>query len=1123
MRCSRCRSEVPSDADFCPECGAKLAVACVGCGTTNAARHKFCKKCGEPLPDVMDAGRALGASRSLQESVPKHLAEKILTSRSALEGERKQVTVLFADLKGSMELLADGDPEEARKILDPVLELMMEAVHWYEGTVNQVMGDGIMALFGAPVAHEDHAVRACYAALRMQERVGRYGDETQRSQGIPVQIRVGLNSGEVVVRAIGSDLHMDYTAVGQTTHLAARMEQMAKPGSVLATAHVLRLAEGFIQIGSLGPIPIRGLTEPVEVFEVLGAGPTRTRWQAAASRGLTRFVGRQRELEALGEALERARAGHGQIVAPVGEPGVGKSRLFWEFTRSHRTKGWLVYETGSAPYGKATPYFPIINLLKTYFEIESRDDARKTHAKVLGKLFTLDKAFEPAVPPFLALLDVPVEDPAWQALDPPQRRQRTLDGIKRLLLRESQVQPLLLVIEDLHWIDTETQAVLDTLVESLPTARILLLFNYRPEYQHGWGSKSYYTQLRIDPLPAEGAEALLHALLGDDPNLEPLKQLLVAQTEGNPFFVEESVRTLIETKALVGERGNYRLAKDLPSVQVPATVQAVLASRIDRLPSEQKRLLQSASVIGRDVPFALLQAIGELPEETLRRGLAHLQAGEFLYEKTLFPDLEYTFKHALTHDVVYASLLHDRRRALHARILEAMEGLYPDRLDEQLDRLAHHALRGGVGDKALAYLRQAGTKAATRGAYREAAACFEQALEALASLPQSRAIMEQAVDVRLDLYSALDPLGAVARMLDTLHPAEIVAETIGDQRRLGRVLAQMTFCFWFMSDSDRAVETGERAVNIAAGLGDFGLEIMTNIRLGQAYFLTGDFRRAVHCFERTLEALKGDLVFERFRMPGLPAAHCGPFMGYSLAALGDFVEAIVAAEAGVRVAEAGDHAFSRAVAYRGIGSVHLTRGNVHEAISWLDRGLDLCHKGNFALLLPPYVGSLGRAHTLAGRVAEGLTLLEQATEQSASMNSMGYHVMNVTALSEAYLLAGRLDEAKRSVEHAVKLARIHGQRGVEAEALRISGEMYGTQDPPNAEQAEYHYRQAVMLATELGMRPLVAHCHLGLGKLYRSTGKRQEAQKHLTTAATMYREMGMSFWLEKAEAELKSR
>jgi hypothetical protein len=409
---------------------------------------------------------------------------------------------------------------------------MMEAVHRYEGTVNQVIGDGIMALFGAPLAHEDHAVRACYSALRMQEQVKRYAEDARRAHGVNVQIRVGLNSGEVVVRAIGSDLHMDYTAVGQTTHLAARMEQFASPGSILLTPATLELVEGYVAVKPLGPVPVKGLADAVEVYEVTGAGPARTRLQAAARRGLTRFVGRDAELEQLRRAQQLAGTGHGQVAAIVGEAGVGKSRLVYELTHSHRLQGWLVLESASVSYGKATSYLPVIDLLKGYFKIQDRDDLREIREKVTGKLLTLDEALKPALPALLALLDVPGDDASWQTLDPGQRRQKTLDAVRRLLLREAREQPLLLIFEDLHWIDGETQALLDGLVDSLGSARVLLLVNCRPEYQHAWGSKTYYGQMRLDALPAASAGELLEALLGDDPALASLKQLLVKR--GSP-------------------------------------------------------------------------------------------------------------------------------------------------------------------------------------------------------------------------------------------------------------------------------------------------------------------------------------------------------------------------------------------------------------------------------------------------------------------------------------------------------------------------------------------------------------------------------------------------------------
>jgi class 3 adenylate cyclase len=650
MKCPRCQHDNPHGARFCEECATPLARTYSSCGTALSEAAKFCHACAHPV-----AAGAGAPSRSPDSYTPKHLAEKVLTSKAALEGERKQVTVLFADLKGSMELLADRDPEEARKILDPVLELMMEAVHRYEGTVNQVMGDGIMALFGAPLAHEDHAGRACYAALRMQEAVAQYAEGIFRSQGVPIQIRVGLNSGEVVVRAIGSDLHMDYTAVGQTTHLAARMEQMAAPGTILLAPATLQLAEGYVQVAARGPVAVKGLGDPVEIYALTGASAQRTRLHAAAARGLTRFVGRDAEIEQLRRTLALAQDGRGQLVAVMGEPGVGKSRLVFEFTRSHRTQDWLILEAGSVSYGKATSYLPVIDLLKAYFKVHEREAHREIREKVIGKLLALDRTLEPTLPALLALLDVPVEDAHWQALDPGQRRQRTLDAVKQLLLRESQGQPVLVVFEDLHWIDAETQALLDRLVESLPTAPLLLLVNYRPEYQHGWVSKTFYSQLRLDALPPESSGELLSALLGDDPALEPLKRLLVRR--GNPLFIEESIRTLVETGALAGERGAYRLTRPIQAIEVPATVQAILAARIDRLPAEDKQLLQTASVIDKDVPFVLLHTVAEAAEDAVQRALAHLQAAEFLNETSLFPDPEYTFKHALTHEVTYGTLL----------------------------------------------------------------------------------------------------------------------------------------------------------------------------------------------------------------------------------------------------------------------------------------------------------------------------------------------------------------------------------------------------------------------------------------------------------------------------------
>jgi class 3 adenylate cyclase/tetratricopeptide (TPR) repeat protein len=1071
--------------------------------------------------------------------MPPHLTDKILAARTALEGERKQVTVLFADLKGSMELLAERDPEDARAILDPVLEHMMAAVHRYEGTVNQVMGDGIMALFGAPIAHEDHAVRACYAALAMQTAIRRYSEDLRRTQGLEVQIRIGLNSGGVVVRAIGNDLHMDYTAVGQTTHLAARMEQLALPGTIRLPVETWRLAEGFIEVKALGPVPVKGLAEPVAVFELVGATAVRRRLQAAAARGLTRFVGRQREVDVLYQARARAESGHGQMVAMVGEPGVGKSRLVYELVHAHDLREWCVLESASVSYGKATPYVPVIDLLKRYSHVDDGDDTRTIRAKLTGQVLTLDDTLHEALPALLALLDALPEDSPFLGLDPPQRRQRTLDALKRVLLRESQVQPLLLVFEDLHWIDSETQALLDSLVESLPTARILLLVNYRPEYQHGWGSKTSYTQLRLDPLPPTSAAELLRVLLGEDASFAPLHRVLIERTEGNPFFLEESVRTLVEIGVLVGEPGAYRLApqvgaaprgrpelgnhRGLPlpiGMQIPATVHAVLAARIDRLPAEDKRLLQTAAVIGTEVPFPLLQAIADLPEADLHRGLAHLQAAEFLYETRLFPDREYTFKHALTHEVAYGCLLQERRRTLHARIVEAIERLSPDHLTDQIERLAHHALRGEAWGKAVTYLRQAGAKAFARSANREALASFEQALTALTHLPETRETREQAIDVRFELHNTLFPLAEFGRIEGYLRDAETLARTLDDQRRLGWVLTYM--CSYHHATGGHATDVrtfAERVGAIGETLGDVPLQVVAQHYLILACHISGDYPGTEHVCRRLMQALHGERTRERFGFV-FPAVHSRAYLARALAERGMFDEGDAVGHEAIQMAEALDQPSSLIWACLGLAYLNSLRGELSQAAHLLERAVAQCREWNFTFYTPIAMAFLGHVYARLGRLEEGISWLQQGLTAFESAGIGSFQSISVVQLGEASLLAEQVEEARACAERAVRLARERGERGYKAWALRLLGEVAAHQSRPDVTAAEAHYGAAMALADELGMRPLQAHCHRGLGTLYTKIGRLEQARAELSTAIDLYRAMAMIFWLPQAEVVL---
>jgi class 3 adenylate cyclase len=668
-----------------------------------------------------------------------------------LDGERKTVTALFADIKGSMELMQDLDPEEARKIVDPALKLMMDAVRRYDGYIVQSTGDGIFALFGAPVAHEDHPQRALYAALRLQEAARRYSAQLVADGGTPLEARVGINTGEVVVRTLATaDGHAEYTPIGHTANLASRMQAIAPTGSIAITEQTRRLVEGFFQLKSLGPTRVKGLIERINVYEVTGLGPLRTRLQWAAARGLTRFVGRDREMDALRHALEDAKAGHGQIVAAMAEPGVGKSRLFYEFKATSQY-GCTVLDAYSVSHGKALSYVPVVELLSNYFRIMADDDPRQRRQKIIGKLLELDRSLEDVLPYLFALLGLQEGDDTMAGMDAQIRRRRTQEGLKRIFLRESLQQPLIMIFEDLHWIDADTQAVLNLLVDSIANARILLLVNYRPDYRHEWGHRTHYTQLRLDPLGDEGAEAMLTALLGDGADLAVLRRQILDRTQGNPFFIEEMVQVLFDEGVVVHDGAAAKIAGPLSSVHIPMTVQGVLTSRIDRLPPDEKQLLQTVAVMGREFPLPLIQRVAHYSEAALDDMLSSLQNADFINEEPAFPDIKYTFKHALTQEVAYNSLLAERRQLIHQQIAEAMESWYGERRDDHLKELALHYSRSGNALKAIDYLRLAGEQAAKRGFFDEAIAQLEAALGFLRTVEDAAVRDKQELAIRIAL------------------------------------------------------------------------------------------------------------------------------------------------------------------------------------------------------------------------------------------------------------------------------------------------------------------------------------------------------------------------------------
>ncbi|MFZ0988671.1 MAG: adenylate/guanylate cyclase domain-containing protein [Xanthobacteraceae bacterium] len=1105
MKCPKCQHENPVAAKFCEQCAAPLARQCANCGTEFSATANFCPQCGHPTGLREENLR----SAAPQDHTPLHLADKILAAKTEVEGERKLVTVMFADVKGSMEFVVGRDPEDAQRLLDPVIERMIEAVHHYEGTVNDIMGDGIMALFGAPIAHEDHAVRACYAALKIQASVKRYGDEVRHSYGVPLAVRVGLNSGEIVLRAIRSDLRTDYTGVGETAHLAARMEQIAKPGSIFATGETKKLAEGYVEMKPLGPVPVKGLSKNIPVYEVTGAGAARTRLQAAAARGLTPFVNREAEFDQLDRAKQIAASGHGQAVAIVGEAGVGKSRFVDRFMHAQHATDWLVLESNSASYERTTPYLPVIELLRQYFNISSQDSTASIRQKVTEKVLALDPSLQHVTAPLLHLLDSLEEQHPFQFLDLGQRRQQTYQAIIRLLLRETEMRPALAVFEDLQWYDSLTLGLINELFVAAQSARLLLIVTCRLGYAAPWKNYPNYRELQLDPLIDASLLDFLRALLGSDQSLSTLKHFLTERASGIPLFVEEIVRTLVDTDVLNGARGSYRVARTFSGSDVPPTLQAVLAARIDALPTAEKRLLQEAAVIGQDVPFSLLRSICGLTEEVLRRRLGNLQTAEFIYPTQLFPELQYSFKHSLTRDVAYSGVLHDRRRAIHSRVLNAIETVYADRLTEHVERLAYHAERGAIWDKALEYLQRSGLKAYSLYAHADAAQFFERALKILEELPETPDNLRQAVDLRFDLRNALLPSFETDRILRSLDELDPILARLGDKQRSAQYAAFRCNQHYLIGQQRRAIEFGDTGVRLARECGDRVVLGQSLFRLGQSYHALGEYRQAILLLERGLEFNADELPHDRHNLSMIPSVLNRTWLAIALVECGDFSAGMRHAKRALAVAEAAEHQLSALLGWLSIGYVLSRTGEIQGAVGALERGLALCDRWSFRVWHIRLVSALAVAYARSGRVAEALQLARQAVSDSEKMRLIVDKPRLLVRLGQVSLLAREIETALTLGKQAAAIAMAHEAKGDEAWARFLIGRGYWASEPKDLDEAEKELNIALHLAATCEARPLAAFCNTTLCGIHATRGDQAKAKEFDAAATATYRELGM--------------
>jgi class 3 adenylate cyclase/predicted ATPase len=1022
-----------------------------------------------------------------------------------IDGERKMVTALFADIKGSMELMEDLDPEEARAIIDPALRIMIDAVRRYDGYVVQSIGDGIFALFGAPLAHEDHPQRALYAALRTQDEMRRYSTKLRGAGKPPIEARVGVNTGEVVVRTLKTgDGHTEYTPIGHTANLASRMQTLAPTGSIAVSENTRRLVEGYFVLKPLGPTKVKGLSEPTNVYEVTGIGPLRTRLQRAVGRGLTKFVGREHEMEALKHAAELARQGHGQIVAAMAEPGVGKSRLYFEF-KAISQSGWMVLETFSISHGKASAYLPVLDLLHGYFKIASADDERTRREKVAGRLAMLDPTLEDTRPYLFSLLGI-IEgaDPLAQ-MDGQLKKRRTLEAIKRILLRESMNQPLMVIFEDLHWIDEATQEFVNLLADSIATAKILLLVNYRPEYSHQWNSKTYYIQLRLDPLGEQSADEMLTALLGDGKDLLPLRRLIIERTEGNPFFIEEIVQVLLDEGTLMRDGAGVRVTKPLNALTIPPTVQGILSARMDRLPADAKELLQTLAVTGREFSLSLIQAVVAKSHEELNRLLDELQLGEFIYEQPATGGIEYIFKHALTQEVAYNSVLVERRRQLHERIAAALEELHAGSIDEHLAELAHHYVRGTNLDKAVEYLTRAGRQAQQRSAYREAIENFVSAIDLVRKLPDGPERNRRELRLQLALGPALVGVRwwSAPEVERAFTRARKLSEQLDEPSALFRALFGLSMVYQLRGELRLASELAAQLMQLAESAHDSALFLLGRIALGETLLLMGEPLRAREQFEEAI-MLYGDLADPRRhrRLPYRSVTSDGGVsvlsgLSSTLWVLGYPDQALKRSNEAVAVAKALSHPNSLVFAETHAGLLRQRRREAGAAQLIAESSIALSAEQGLTNWCARATTLRGWAMAEQGRNDEGIAQLQEGLAAYRATGGELWWPYNLVLLAEAYMRTGRPDHGMSAVTEALAAAEEHEDRHHEAEMHRLEGDLLLRLDGRNAAEAQNCFRRAIEIARKQSAKSWELRASMSLARLLARQGRRDEARTML--------------------------
>lgn len=1122
MKCPACQTRNPDHQKFCGECGAKLETVCPNCGGSNPPAYKFCGQCGHGLavtPQPSAAELTFDEKLAkIQRYLPKGLTEKILSQRDRIEGEHKQVTVIFCDMAGFTSLTEVSGPEEAYAIMDQVYEILIHKVHDYEGTVNEMTGDGIMALFGAPIALEDAPQRAIRSACAIHRELTRFNDKIRREGRVipPIRMRIGIHTGPVVVGTLGNDLRVEFKAVGETVNLASRVEGLAEPGATCVTEDTFRLAEGFFRFEALGERQIRGMQKPIRIYRVIAPSTRRTRFDVSAERGLTPFVGRERELELLLDGFKRVKSGRGQAFSIMGEAGLGKSRLLYEFRKATDNEDLTFLEGKCLSYSRGVAYHPVIDILKSNFDVREEDDEPEIREKVSKGLKALEIDEAATLPYVLELLSVTDSgiDEIHMSLE--TRRDRIVEAVRRIALKGSVIRPLILAFEDLHWIDKSSEEFLKDLLNDISGVRIFLIFTYRPEFVHTWGGRSYHSQITLNRFSNRESLALVAHILKTEAMDEDLEQLILEKTEGVPFFIEEFVRSLLEQKSIEKREDRYHLLKDTAGVMVPSTVQEVITARIDSLPEETKDVLQAGAVVGREFNQDLIQMVTGFSEQDLLPNLSRLKNAELLYESGIYPHSSYIFRHALTQEVAYSSLLHKKRKEMHLKIGRAIESLYRQRLDEFYEILAQHYSKSNDFEKAYQYLKLSGKKAMKNYSNWEAFNFYKQALQALNQLPETQDNKRNQIEVIFLMTSPMLFLGSPEDSIRILEEGVRLCKDVGDKKNLAIIYSLVGLYYMHRGKPLKAIKYSEKGYKVPRKRQD--IELMAPVARGLcvSYLAVGEFVKPGEVAPDVIDLIeKTKRESDFFGAPFNSYALLCAYYGTSLAMLGDFEKATTYLEKGLRVILELNHLASLGAAETMYGAMFLIRGDGKNAVAHFQRSIQYFDESKTVLIFAVARSGLGSGYYHLGDLETARTHIEKGLDLVSRGGSDWWKSFHYLYLGKILFAQGDLKRSRSTIEEAIRISQTNSEKHFEGASWAWLGKILGKTDPAQRDQAAEYMLKGIRILDELKIKPWCSEGHLYLGQHYAASGNMQNARHHLKKAESAFREMGLEYWLQR--------